>query len=160
MSEQFIDVDSEEFSDAPRGLRDAYKKLQGRYTEVAQERDTFKGRAESSALGDVLKGFVKPERVKSALLSDGIDPLDSEAVGRWVTDNGNDFARGAATPNPSQPSAEEAAEAQAHRQIQSSSNLTQPADMTWVEAAQAALPENPTAAQVREAFLKAESTRS
>lgn len=152
MSEQFIDTNADEFIDAPKALRDAYDRLKARYTETAQERDTYKGRAESSALGDVLKGFTKPERVKSALLADGIDPLNSEAVSAWVTENGNDFARGE-NPTPSIPAADEA-EAAAHQRIQSSVGLKAPADMSKFEAAMAEITPDMNGAQVKEIYRK------
>ncbi|HEU5115192.1 MAG TPA: hypothetical protein VFT74_00805 [Isosphaeraceae bacterium] len=153
MSDQFIDTSSDEFIDAPRALRDAYDQLKARYTETAKERDTYKGRAESSALGDVLKGFTKPERVKSALLADGVDPLDSEAVSTWVAENGNDFARGEASPAQSQPSVDDS-EAEAHQRLQSSDNLRQPADMSKLEAALAEAGPNATGQELEVIYRK------
>lgn len=151
MSEQFIDTNSDEFIDAPKALRDAYDRLKSRVTEITKERDTYKGRAESSALGDVLKGFAKPERVKSALLTDGIDPLDTEAVAAWVADNGGDFARSNAAPDPSQSGADNA-EAEAHQRLQSNAGLRQPADMSKQEAAFAEITPDMDGAAIRELF--------
>ena len=153
MSEQFIDTNSDEFVDAPKALRDAYDRLKSRYTETAKERDTYKGRAESSALGDVLKGFVKPERVKSALLADGIDPLNSEAVGQWVAENGSDFARGDGSANQSPPSAD-SAEAAAHERFNSGAGLQQPADLSKLDAALAEAGPNATGAQLQAIYAK------
>ena len=153
MSEQFIDTNSDEFVDAPKALRDAYDRLKSRYTETAKERDTYKGRAESSALGDVLKGFVKPERVKSALLADGIDPLNSEAVGQWVAENGSDFARGDGSANPSPPSADNA-EAALHERFNSGAGLQQPADQSKLDAALAEAGPNATGQQLAAVFAK------
>ncbi|MGZ4560024.1 MAG: hypothetical protein ACXVGN_00090 [Mycobacteriaceae bacterium] len=153
MSEQFIDTTSDEFIDAPKALRDAYDRLKQRFTETVQERDTYKGRAESSALGDVLKGFVKPERVKSALLADGIDPLNSEAVNQWVAENGSDFARGAGSDNTSQSVADDA-EAEAHQRIQSNAGLQQPADMTKQAAAFAEITPDMDGAAVKALFQR------
>lgn len=152
MSEQFIDTNSDEFVDAPKALRDAYDRLKSRYTETAQERDTYKGRAEASALGDVLKGFVKPERVKSALLADGVDPLNSEAVSRWVAENGNDFARGAGSAT-STPDAD-SAEAAAHERFNSGAGLQQPADLSKLDAAIAEAGPNATGAQLAAIYAK------
>lgn len=152
MSEQFIDTNSDEFIDAPKALRDAYDRLKSRYTETAKERDTYKGRAESSALGDVLKGFTKPERVKSALLADGIDPLNTEAVAQWVADNGGDFARGE-TPAPSTPAAD-SAEAEAHQRLQSNAGLRQPADMTKHDAAFAEITPEMTGAEIKALYMR------
>ena len=153
MSEQFIDTNSDEFIDAPKALRDAYDRLKSRYTETAKERDTYKGRAESSALGDVLKGFAKPERVKSALLTDGIDPLNTEAVAQWVTDNGDDFARSAGSSAPSTPAADNA-EAEAHQRLQSNAGLRQPADMTKHDAAFAEITPEMTGAEIKALYKR------
>jgi hypothetical protein len=146
---QHIDLDSEDFEDAPRALRDYAKKLKRQLDETAKERDTYKGRAETSVLGDVLKGYVKPERVKSALKSDGIDPLDSEAVQSWFEENGDDFAK-AGKATPSTPSAEETAEAAAHERLASTGGLTQPADMSKFDAAKAEITPDMRPEQVRE----------
>lgn len=105
---EHFDVDSEEFADSPKGLRDAYKALQKKYAETAKERDGFRSKVNESALAGVLTGFKNPERVKRDLLSDGIDPLDTEAVQSWIGENGDDYARGSASPaddeQPAQPS--------------------------------------------------------
>lgn len=137
MSEQFIDVDTDEFIDAPKALRDAYKQLKGRYTEVASERDAFKGQATSAALGGVLREFKNPERVQRDLLSDKVDPLDSEAVAKWLESNAGDYARGDGSSAQSQISASDTAEQDAHRRLQSGGELRQPADMSKLEAANA-----------------------
>lgn len=156
MSEQFIDVDSEEFENVPRGLRDAYKRLVRQHTEIVKERDTFKSQATAAALGDALSGFKNPERVKRDLLAEGVDPLDSEAVQTWLGSNGDDYARGDGAPStPSNTSAEEAAEVAAHQQLQAARSLTQPADMSKIDAAITALGPNATPEEVVEAFRKA-----
>jgi hypothetical protein len=92
-----IDVDSEEFEDAPKALREYVKKLQAQSNTLAQERDDARGQVASRAVADVLadKGFKNPERVKRDLLADNIDPLDSSAVDGWLTRNGDDYAKSA-----------------------------------------------------------------
>lgn len=97
---QHIDVDSEEFEGTPRALREHVKKLQKALTDVSAERDGFRNQINESALGDVLAGFNNPERVKRDLLSDKVDPLDTEAVNKWLADNGNDYAKAQAPADP------------------------------------------------------------
>lgn len=96
---QHIDVDSEEFENAPKALRDHVKKLQKAVAERDQAITEFRTKQTEEALSGVLTGFRNPGRVKSDLLSDGVDPLDSEAVATWVASNGDDYARGEA-PDP------------------------------------------------------------
>ena len=95
---QHIDVDDEQFEDAPQGLRDYVKKLQKANETLRTERDGFRNQISESALGDVLAGFKNPGRVKTDLLSDGVDPLDNEAVSKWLETNGDDYARGEQAP--------------------------------------------------------------
>ena len=129
---QHIDIDAPEFDGSPRALREHVAKLQAAHKALLQERDTYKGQATSAALGDVLAGYKNPERVKRDLLSDSIDPLNREAVEKWLGENGDDYAKGASTPAPAVPSEEAAA----HQRLQQT-DLTSPADMTKLEAAQA-----------------------
>jgi hypothetical protein len=95
---QHINVDDEQYEDAPQGLRDYVKKLQKQNETLRTERDGFRNQISESALGDVLAGFKNPGRVKTDLLSDGVDPLDNEAVTKWLETNGDDYARGEQTP--------------------------------------------------------------
>lgn len=153
---QHIDVDSDEYLDAPKALRDAYKQLKARYTDTVSDRDALKGQLTATALSDVLKGFKNPERVKRDLLAEGVDPLNTEAVQSWLGSNGDDYAKGEGAPStPSPTSVEEAAEVAAHQQLQAARSLTQPADMSKVEAAITALGPNATPEEVVEAFRKA-----
>lgn len=145
MSEQFIDVDEDEYLDAPKALRDAYKKLVRQHTEIVKERDTFKSVATERALGDVLKDFKNPKRVQRDLASDGIDPLDSEAVSAWLEENGDDYAKGEGSTPPA-PRGEDP-DAAAQRQI-AGADLQTPADMTKLEAALAELGDDATPEQV------------
>lgn len=149
---QHIDVDSDEYLDAPKALRDAYKRLSSQVKELSSERDTLKNQVTASALSGVLGEFKNPERVKRDLLADKIDPLDTEAVNRWIESNGDDYARGQATPAPSTPDASE--DAEAHRRLRSTDGLTAPADMSKIEAALAEAGPNPTGAQLEAAYRK------
>lgn len=124
---QHIDVDTEEWENTPKALRDQVKKLQKTNTELTQQITEFKTEKVATALADVLAGFTKPERVKSALLADGIDPLDSEAVGAWIEENGNDFARAEGAPAaPEAEAAEEQGAEQATRARLDVSQFGQP----------------------------------
>lgn len=95
MSDTFahLDVDTDEFENAPRALRDAYKELQKSYKSQAQQITDLRDKTTSVALSGVLTGFKNPERVKSAMLSDSIDPLNTEAVEAWLSANGDDYAK-------------------------------------------------------------------
>lgn len=145
-----IDVDSDEYLDAPKALRDAYKKLQDRYGTVTQERDTLKNQVTASALSSVLTGFKNPERVKRDLLADGIDPLDSSAVQGWLGENGDDYAKGGEAPAPD-PNAEAA---QAQQAFTAGTEFRQPASMSKVEAATAEITPDMTPEQIIEVYRK------
>lgn len=129
---QHIDLDAPEYDGTPKALRDAYKALQDRYKTVIEERDTYKGQATAQALGDVLAGYKNPKRVERDLLSDSIDPLNREAVEKWLAENGDDYAKGEGAP--AQAVTHE--DAAAHQRLQQA-DLTSPADMTAFEAAKA-----------------------
>lgn len=93
---QHIDIDDDAFEDAPRALREYAKQLKKAFEEKAREADTLRGTLQSQALSGVLadKGFKNPKRVERDLLADNIDPLDIEAVNAWLSDNGDDYAKG------------------------------------------------------------------
>lgn len=95
-----IDVESEEFEDAPKALRDYVKKLQTQNRNLRTERDDARGQFAARAVADVLdgKGFKNPERVKRDILADGIDPADKAAVEGWLSENSDDYARAEAAP--------------------------------------------------------------
>jgi hypothetical protein len=150
---QHIDVDSDEFLNAPQALRDHVKKLQAANSRLSESNTDLSGRLTASALGTVLGEFKNPERVKSALLSDKVDPLDSEAVTSWLQANGDDYAKGAAAPNPVQ-TPDDAAEAEAHQRLQSGGELRQPASMSKLEAALAEAGPNATGDQLKAIYAK------
>lgn len=152
---QHIDVDSDEFIDAPKALRDHVKKLQQANTRLTEKVTDLSGKATESALSSVLTGFKNPERVKRDLLSDKIDPLDSKAVETWLAANGDDYAKGDGAPNPdpSSPSVDQA-EVDAQQRITSGGDLRDPADMSKLEAAQAEITPDMTGAQVAQVYKK------
>lgn len=147
---QHIDIDAPEFDGSPRALRDHVKKLQDAHKALVQERDTYKGQATQAALGDVLAGYKNPERVKRDLLNDGIDPLNSEGVERWLSENGDDYARGNGGSAPAVPSDDEAA---AHQRLQQT-ELTSPADMSKIEAAMAEITPDMGGEQIKAVYRK------
>lgn len=146
---QYIDVDAPEFDGSPKALRDHVAKLQDALKATTAERDTFRGQATAAALGDVLAGFKSPKRVERDLLSDGIDPLNREAVEKWLGENGDDYARGEGSPAPAVPTDEVAA----HQRLQQT-ELTSPADMSKVEAAMAEITPDMGGEQIQAVYRK------
>ena len=146
---QNIDIDAPEYDGSPKALRDHVKRLQEAVTSLRTERDTYKGQATSAALGDVLAGYKNPERVKRDLLSDGIDPLQREAVEKWLGENGDDYAKGNSQPAP----AVNSEDAAAHQRLQQT-ELTSPADMTKIEAAMAEITQGMSGDEVKAVYRK------
>ena len=146
---QYIDVDAPEFDGSPKALRDHVAKLQEALKATSAERDTYRGQATAAALGDVLAGFKSPKRVERDLLSDGIDPLNREAVEKRLGENGDDYARGEGSPAPTVPSEEAAA----HQRLQQT-ELTSPADMTKVEAAMAEITQGMSGDEIKAVYRK------
>ena len=151
---QHIDVDSDEFIDTPKALRDHVKKLQQANTRLTETNTDLTGRVTASALNGVLSEYKNPERVKRDLLTDKVDPLNSEAVTAWLEKNGVDYARGDGAPAPTAtPNASEA-EIAAHQRIAQSTNLKRPADMTPFEAAMAEITPDMDGAAVKAIYRK------
>lgn len=134
MSDNFehLDIDSEDFEDAPRALRDYAKKLKKALDSTRQERDQFQSQLASRSVGEVLgdKGFKNPKRVERDLISDGVDPLDSQAIARWLEENGDDYAKGSAEPETPTPEQTAEVAAQAEAQERMSLTGTSPADLS------------------------------
>lgn len=153
---QHIDVDSDEFLDTPKALRDHVKKLQASLTRANEQVETLRGQATASALGDVLKEFKNPERVKRDLLAEKIDPLDPKAVETWLAANGDDYAKGAATPSAhNEPGASvDQAEIDAHQRIASAGEFRQDASMSKLEAAKAEITPDMTGDQIIAVYKK------
>lgn len=96
---QHIDVDSDEWENTPRALRDQVKKLQKALNETRERSDGYRTQLTERALGDVLaeQKFKNPSKVQKDLIADGIDPLNGDAVREWITANADDYARGEGT---------------------------------------------------------------
>lgn len=92
---QFIDVDDDDFFDAPKALRDHVKKLQERLTDREDKLTEVTKTLHQRTVNDVLadKGFKNPKRVQRDLLADKVDPLDERAVSKWLEENADDYAK-------------------------------------------------------------------
>lgn len=95
---QHIDVDADEYLNAPAALREYARKLKEQNASLSGEVSTLRTERNASLLSGVLsaQGFKNPTRVQSDLLRDNIDPADKSAVEKWLQDNGDDYAKGAA----------------------------------------------------------------
>jgi hypothetical protein len=150
---EYIDVDSDEFYDAPKALREAYRKLKDARESDRKELNSLRQQGVDQALTDVLSGFKSPAKVKRDLLADGINAHDSKAVEQWLSANGDDYARGQASAQPEPPVVPDE-ERLAHEQLNVGSEFKQPADLTKLQAVQAEAGANPTGEQLIALFQK------
>lgn len=155
---QHIDVDSDEFSEAPKALRDHVKKLQKQLGELSTENGGLRQQITARAIDEVLadKGFKNPARVQRDMLADQIDPADKAAVDNWLTANADDYARAAGTTD-SAPVSEDTpppADAGALAAINSTADLRAPVSADVWERAQAEITPEMTGAQVAAVFAK------
>lgn len=165
MSDDWDDTYGEnEYSDGPKGLREAYENLKNKVKQVEAERDDYKGKWQTRVVGDVLtgQGFKNPDRVKRGLLADKIDLADKAAVDSWLAENGDDYARvqgsetqtstdGGGSVTEQTVSPEEMA---ARQQLQQAQNYQQPAYMEKLAAAMAEITPDMDGAQVVEVYKK------
>ena len=155
---QHIDIDSEEFEDAPRGLREYAKKLKAAYDSVSADYSKARKQLASRAVSDVLadKGFKNPKRVERDLLADDIDPYDSKAVEEWISANGDDYAKGAANPEPVQSpeSAQNAELAEQYNRMNVGGEANQPAPNDKWAAVQAEITPDMDGAAVIEVYKR------
>lgn len=154
-----IDVDSEQFEDAPKALRDAYKNLKKQFGSVTTERDDFRGKWQSLAIAGSLsdQNFKNPERVKRDLLSDKVDLSDTEAVKSWLSENGDDYARGegGASQATTEQNVDHGDEAAARQQLAAAqSAVTQPAHTDKLKAALAEITPEMDGAAVAAVYKK------
>src|SRR5690242_15902835 len=101
---QYIDVNDEQWDGTPRALREALDKAQKALKAEKTATAELRGQAAGAALSGVLAGFKNPSKVQSDILAAKVDPLNSEAVTKWLETNGDDYAR--ATETPATPSTE------------------------------------------------------
>lgn len=156
---KYIDVDDEQYEDAPKALRDAYKALHKAHEKAVTERDGARTQLASKAISDVLddKGFKNPKRVERDLLADGIDPLDNSAVETWLTTNGEDYARSETPPSeelPPEQTPEQLALQKGYESLAGGDELRTPADMSKFDLAKAEITPDMTGAQVLEVYRK------
>lgn len=149
-----IDVDHEDYEDAPRALRDAYKQLKKQYTTATAERDDFKSKWESKSASDALAGygFKNSKRVSRDLIADGVDLSDTDAVKAWVAENGDDYAKGEGAQV--QQTEDQSAEAQQRETIQDAAAQLRPTGGDKMQAAAAEIPADATPEQVLAIFQK------
>lgn len=157
---KYIDVDDEQFEDAPRALRDAYKALARQHKEATSELGQARKTIASHALGDVLgnQGFKNPKRVEKDLLGDGIDPLDKSAVESWLGEYGDDYAKAesAGEPNAAQQQQQiDPAIAAGHQSLNGLGDaVRQPTDVSKLDKAKAEITDDMSPEQVRETLLR------
>jgi hypothetical protein len=159
-----LDLDSEDFEDAPKALRDYARNLKKQFEQAVAERDGVRKQLASKAVSEVLgdKGFKNPKRVERDLLADGIDPLDNSAVEAWLADNSDDYARETGSTAPPTPvetppteSPEQATVRSAYEQMSAAtSGLRAPADLSKFDAASLEISDDMTPEQVREVYVK------
>jgi hypothetical protein len=161
---KYIDVDDEQFEDAPKALRDAYKALARQHKDLTTEAGQLRTQVASFALGDVLgtAGFKNPKRVEQDILRDGIDATDKTAVEAWLAANADDYAKAEGTPSEPEPvqgqpapTPEQVAQAAAFQQMQAAqAGLHQPADLTKWELAQSEITPDMNGEQVIAVYAK------
>lgn len=153
---QYIDVDHEDFEDAPKALRDHVKKLQKRLGEVTTERDDYRGKWQSKSANDALNGygFKNPKRVSRDLINDGVDLTDETAVKAWIEENGDDYAKGAEAPAQPEQNVDHSDEQAAREQLAAASSQVQPAANDKMKAALAEITDDMTTSQVAAVYKK------
>lgn len=152
-----IDVDDEEFEDAPRALRNAYKALKKQFDTAVTERDDFRSKWQTRTAGDALAefGFRNTKRVTRDLLADGVDISDANAVKAWVGENGDDYAKGEAGPaQTAEQTVDHSEEAAARQQLATAQAGATPANGDRMKAALAEIGPDTTADQVLAIYKK------
>lgn len=152
---QHINVDDEQWDGTPRALREHVDKLQKALKDASQKITGYETERASSALSGVLTGFKNPERVKTDLLSDKVDPLDSEAVTKWLEKNGDDYAKGEANPEPPAPADQADSQAAQYAALQLGSEYRPAADIGKLDVVKSQLPPDATKEQVAAALREA-----
>lgn len=150
---QHIDVDADEWQGTPRALREQVDKLQKALKTANQKITGFESERVETALSGVLTGYRNPGKVKADILRDKVDPLDDEAVAKWLKDNGDDYARDEQAPvDPS--SAEEQPDPQADRaKLDAVAQIGQ-SGAANAEALVASVPKDLSPAETREWLIR------
>lgn len=161
-----IDLDDEQYEDAPRALREYAAKLKAALADQTKRADGLATQVASFALGDVLgtAGFKNPKRVEQDILADKIDATDKAAVEKWLAENGDDYAKAEGTPGepapvqtqdqtPEQQAAQAALAAQ-YAALQGGAQLSAPADLSKWELAKSEITEDMNGEQVIAVYKK------
>lgn len=154
-----IDLDDEQYEDAPKALRDYASKLKKALEAEQARTTTLTKQVASHALGDVLgtQGFKNPKRVEKALLADGIDPLDKSAVESWLEDNADDYAKAESTGESTPEAQQQQVDAETQQGYQKLSGLAdkvrQPTDVNALDKAKAKITDDMSPEQVRQVLL-------
>lgn len=152
---QYIDVDDEQFEDAPRALRQAYAALKKAHEADTKELSTLRTQVQTRTASDVLKDKGYNPKAAKFLLKDGVDLSDEKAVDAWLAEEGEFFkvAGEGGTPNPEQ-NVEHEAEAEARGQIADATSHTQTAANDKMQAALAEITNDMTPQQVMAVYAK------
>ncbi len=149
---QYIDVDDEQFEDAPRALRQAYAALKKAHEAEAKELSTLRTQVQTRTASEVLKDKGYNPKAAKFLLKDGIDLSDEKAVDAWLAEEGEFFKANGGTPT--EQSAEHTAEAEARSQIADATSHTQTAANDKMQAALAEITDDMTTSQVLAIYAK------
>ena len=150
---QYIDVDDEQFEDAPRALRQAYDKLRKQHQSDAQELAKLRGTVQTRTASDVLKAKGYNPKAAKFLLKDGVDVNDENAVDTWLAEEGEFFKVSGEDPETAQ-TADHTAEAEQRAQIADTTSQAEPAGNDKMQAALAEITPEMTGAQVMEVYRK------
>ena len=150
---QYIDVDDEQFEDAPRALRQAYAALKKRDQQRDAELTKLRGTVQTNTATDVLKGKGYDPRAAKFLLQSGVDINDETAVDAWLAEDGAFFKTGEAPATPEQ-QVDHSDEQQARSAIQDATSQVQPAGGDKMKLALAEITDDMTPSQVQAVYQK------
>lgn len=101
MSDNYEYDDYDDFEDegnkGPKALRDHIKKLEAQLQTKDKELGKLRTSVVDRSVTDVLAGqsFKNPATVKKAILADGVDATNADALQKWLQENGDDYAKAA-----------------------------------------------------------------
>lgn len=148
---QYIDVDDEQYEDAPRALRQAYEALKKRDQARETELGKLRGTVKQATATDVLKAKGYDPKAAKFLIQSGVDLNDASAVDTWLAEDGEFFKVDAP---PAEPAVDHSEEQQSRSQIAEASSQVQPAAGDKMKAALAEITPDMTTAQVLAVYQK------
>lgn len=153
---QYIDVDDEQFEDAPRALRDAYAKLKKKAQEQDAELSSFRSERTQATAADVLKAKGYDPKAAKFLTQAGIDLSNEGQVDAWLAEDGAFFKVGDAPQSeaPAEQTAGHQAEAAARQQLATAQSYVQPAAMDKMKAALSEIGPDATTEEVKAIYKK------